>query len=181
MYASNAQSRWQPLYPWLKASIPGALRPWLEEQNSMTQRLLHHTKHHFRVQRLSEKHDHPLTDEAHYLQQSPSKYAWIREVLLYCDDVPWMWGRTVVPLASLRGELSRLRHLGDKPLGRFLFRDPQLQRTRLEYSVLSPTHAYYPTFASKQTLWARRSCFIVHSKPVLVTEVFLPGGSWSKT
>lgn len=93
-----------------------------------------------------------LPDEARY---------WLREILLYADDEPWLAGRTVVPESMLCGPEQALQQLGQTPLGRYLFTSCTLSRDFIE-------------IGRDTQLWGRRCRFRLNGKPLLLTELFLP-------
>lgn len=105
-------------------------------------------------------------------------WARIRQVLLLCDDEPWVAARTIIPLSTLRGPLRRLRYLKNRPLGAFLFAHPDLHRGEIEVTQLAlttpPLHLLFGDDSnSKEMPWARRSLFRLRNRPVLVNEIFL--------
>lgn len=139
------------------------LRSWLLDPGSLTLRLKQQSKGQFRVVVLEEgwvKRQLPAL-----LQCFPPSVVrermWSRRVLLQCGDTPWVAAHSLIPISSMEGELKRLRHLHNKPLGEFLFRNPELRREQLE---LTRTDA----------IWGRRSLFHLYGKPLLVAEFFLP-------
>jgi chorismate--pyruvate lyase len=72
--------------------------------------------------------------------------------------------------------LRHLRKQDTRPLGAFLFSKPNLQRSSIAVAQISDNHAYVPARLSQgQNLWGRRSVFYLDAKPLLVSEVFLPG------
>lgn len=95
------------------------------------------------------------------------QFAWIREVRLCGDDSPWVLARTIIPLACLEGKGRRLRYLGNKPLGAYLFSNPDWQRGPLETGLCNNTIPGQPRIA-------RRSVFSNSGKSLLVGEYFLP-------
>jgi chorismate--pyruvate lyase len=100
----------------------------------------------------------------------------IREVILRGKDQPWVFARSVLPLTSLTGSLRRLRKQGNRPLGAFLFSQPNLKRSVIDLSFISRHHSYVPGELLKEaSVWGRRSIFVLENKPLLVSEVFLPG------
>jgi len=52
--------------------------------------------------------------------------------------------------------------LGEKPLGEYLFNQAGLTRSDIEINKID------------EQSWGRRSWFFLNSKPILVTEYFLP-------
>ena len=147
--------------------IPAHWRPWLYDAGSLTLRLQRAAGGKIRVRVLRECWQQPTTDEARALGMNPRSCALIREVeLLGRNDQPWVFARTVIPATTLSGRERRLRHLGSRSLGSYLFRDPSMQRT--------PLRACHLEDRQQQRYWARRSIFRLHGKPMLVCEVFLP-------
>ena len=121
-----------------------------------------------------------MLSEARALGRQPHEIALVRQVRLLCNERPWVFARTVIPLSSLQGGLHRLARLGTKPLGAVLFADPSLQRQPLEITRITPRHRLYhmatATGGAEVTdpLWGRRSVFRLRGKPLLVSEFFLP-------
>ena len=106
--------------------------------------------------------------------------ALVREVCLYCDRKPVVFAHSVIKAAHLRGAWRRVTRLGNRPLGAALFADPRIGRYPLHQKKLNRHHELYRNavaaldIAPPATLWARRSLFMLHNSPILVTEVFLP-------
>lgn len=92
-----------------------------------------------------------------------SERVWVRDVVLYIDDQPLIIARTAIPEQTLRGAGVRLKHLGNRSLGSYLFTQPSLQRTPLRASQHT-AQPHYP--------WGRYSVFRVHGKPLMVSEWF---------
>lgn len=165
---------------WLqKPPGSGAYRHWLVDNGSLTQRLRASCEH-FSVERVRQYWGRPLPDEALLLELHPHERALLREVSLYCDGQEAVFAHSVLPRRSLWGAWHNLRRLGDRPLGAALFANPNVVRTPLSFRKLLPRHALYARAVQylpekPACLWARRSVFMLHNAPILVTEVFLPG------
>ena len=105
----------------------------------------------------------------------------IREVLLYCDDIPQVFARSLLPLSSLTGAQQQLAHLGTQSLGQVLFNHPDLLRKKIEVTAFNAQSSvanlvnYLAIAENQQPLWGRRSIFVLDAKPLMVAEVFLPG------
>ena len=104
----------------------------------------------------------------------------VRQVQLLCDGQPWIYARTVIPVTSLRGRLQRLAHLGTRPLGGMLFADPAMRRGTVQLARICAGQALYAMATSSlqqppAEIWGRRSVFRIANKPLLVSEIFLPG------
>ena len=90
-----------------------------------------------------------------------------------------MYARSVIPSMTLQGEHQGLQHLGNRPLGEYLFSIPTLQRSAIQWSRLSQDAALAKGLVvsqadSEKPIWGRRSLFLIDAKPLLVSEFFLP-------
>lgn len=154
------------------------LLDWLLESGSLTAKLKNHCQQ-FAVEVLGQQIQTCQADEANnYIAQG--EQVLVREVLLYCDQVPQVFARSLIPLTSLTGEEQQLAHLGSKPLGQALFNNPTLERKDIKVACFEQSSSVGQLVKqlhlnTEQIMWGRRSTFLVHKKPLLVAEVFLPG------
>lgn len=157
---------------------PRALRHWLADRGSLTQRLK--ARHvDFRVGPVARGLARPFPDEIHVLALSPQTQAYVRDVLLFGGGRARVFAHSVVPRAALHGAWSGIMQLGTRPLGEALFTNPRIQRLGLSMRRVDARHPLYRaaqrhTSVDAQQLWARRSVFCLDGRPLLVTEVFLP-------
>jgi chorismate--pyruvate lyase len=161
----------------LGVSLNETLLSWLLDPSSLTARLSQCCQH-FRVEVLGQKIQ-PCTREEATADINVGEQVLVREVILYCDNVPQVFARSLLPLKSLTGEEQQLAHLGNQSLGQVLFSKKELTRKCIEISSFSPTTtvsalARYLKLPVKTELWGRRSTFMLHDKPLLVAEIFLP-------
>ncbi|MCH8497922.1 MAG: chorismate lyase [Marinobacter sp.] len=162
-------TRWYPnrVRASLRRGAPlGAARHWLQLEGSLT-RALQMRCDRFSVQVLAEGFRCPTLEESRTLNIRLRQRAWIREVCLQGDGEPWVLARTVIPLRTLQGPGRRLRHLGRKPLGAYLFSHTQWQRGPFQTGLCRAQQAGAPTLA-------RRSSFCNGKRCLLVGEYFLP-------
>jgi len=150
-----------------RQEVHGPARYWLQVQGSFTQALKQQCRQHFQVEVCREGFMRPSEEEARTLKLANRQLAWIREVRLFGDQTPWVLARTVIPLDCLEGKGRQLRHLGNKPLGAFLFSSPEWRRGAIETGVCQPRHA-------RQPLLARRSRFYRGQNALMVCEYLLP-------
>lgn len=134
----------------------------------------------FRVQVLSQGWARPLRSEARALGSRRGRRCIVRQVLLLCDERPWVFARTVIPVTSLHGPQRHLMHLGSRPLGAVLFADKSMRRGVVELTRIAPAHGLYRYATANlqrkpAAIWGRRSVFRVGGRPLLVSEIFLPG------
>lgn len=170
---------WRHYSCWTLQQLPLAFRMRLLDRGSTTHRMrenlnnklgLHVIRHDWRC---------PNYDELRALGIKRRQHLLVREVVLFCNERAWMVARTVIPRETLMGKGNQLRYLGNRPLGILLFADPQLQRSEFELALLRSQHQDYQQVISycdesPATVWARRSLFQFHKKPLLLTEIFLP-------
>ncbi len=159
-------------------SLPRSLRSWLSDHGSLTQRLKSCCAS-FRVVPLATGMTRAHADEYALLGMAPGSRAYVREVMLLCNEVPVVFAHSVLPPAGLRGGWCGITRLGSRSLGEALFSDHRVERQPLAYRRVRRDHPLYRATARQQmvsarSLWARRSVFCLNSHPLLVTEVFLP-------
>jgi chorismate--pyruvate lyase len=103
----------------------------------------------------------------------------VRDVVLLCNDVPWVFARTLIPAKTLQGPARHLMQLGERPLGAVLFSDPKVTRGATQIARLHPGHTLFDSACKQlkqapELLWGRRTLFYVGRRPLLVNELFLP-------
>ena len=102
----------------------------------------------------------------------------VREVELLCDGRPWVFARTLMPLANLGGAMRRLTRLGNRPLGEVLFTAADVDRLLVQVAELQSFHGLFSAATANLTykpksLWGRRALFALDGKYLLVNEIFL--------
>ncbi len=170
---------WRPENQYLRCSVPEGLLSWLLDTDSLTRRISQKCRGCFRVRVLDQGWGYPRHDERLVLRIPARQRVTIRQVQLLCNEVPWVFARTLIPVSTLHGPQRRLAYLGNKPLGAYLFADPSMRRGPVELARISRRHAMYlPATSGIKTkpadIWGRRSVFWIGGKPLLVSEVFLP-------
>ncbi|MDE2388385.1 MAG: chorismate lyase [Betaproteobacteria bacterium] len=153
-------------------------RVWLQDRGSLTRRIQERCAG-FRVQPVFQSLSRVYGDEQDVMQLRPGELALVREVYLYCGDIPMVFAHSVVARKNLRGAWRGLSGLGNKSLGTVLFTNPRIKRTPLQFKKVGNGHFLYDRACSRlpekpADLWARRSLFTLHGQSILVTEVFLP-------
>jgi chorismate--pyruvate lyase len=169
--------RWKPRPAMTGA--PAYLLPWLADPGSLTARIVSRSSR-FEVRVLREALDQPFADERGLIGLRHHRYAWVREVLLIADGIPVVFAHSALALRDLTGAWHMARAIGSRPLGAALFADPGISREPLRSARLPinhPLHRHAEAAVGKTLppLWGRRSRFCRNNRPLLVTEVFLPG------
>lgn len=170
---------WRPVRQWRRSNVPEKYLSWLIDPASLTERIIHHCKQEFRVQLLQQTRVRPLCNEAMALGMRHNSRALVREVQLVCGVTPWVYARTVIPPRTLTRKSHRFTRLGARSLGALLFADPSMTRSEVEIARLTPGDALYQLVmrhlsGKPEVIWGRRSLFRLGSKPLLVSEFFLP-------
>ena len=152
--------------------------PWLTASDSMTQRIEQYTKGSVQITLLKQTWALPDESECSALPFISEKTSWIREVYLSTKKQTWMYARTIFPKQTLQGDLNYLQSIQEEPLGHYLFTDPRLKRSPFHFAMLTPQTIEYERASTlfphvPNPLAARRSCFLIEEKPILITEIFL--------
>jgi chorismate--pyruvate lyase len=177
---SRRSAFWRPAARISRVAVPEHYAPWLFDTSSLTERVTAVCTAGFRVRVLTQVWDRPFADEIAALDAAPHCSALIRQVQLMCGEHAWVFARTVIPRTTLVGRNRRLAHLGSRPLGAALFSDPTMERGEVQIACLGArdtlfAHAVLDVPTVPQEIWGRRSVFRVGGKPLLVSEIFLPG------
>lgn len=173
--------RWQDSRKLSRTALPLALRDWLLDSGSLTRRLQQACPGRFRVVVLDQGWARPTLDEARVLGVPLHRRCLVREVHLYCGDQPVVFARTLIPPRTLSGRHRQLAHLGERPLGAYLFADPGMRRGPVQVAAITPGSRLHAHAMQGQPgndiIWGRRSIFRLNDRPLLVSEIFLPAMS----
>jgi chorismate lyase len=166
---------------WRAAPLPAFSadqKDWLTRGGSLTAHLRALGKVEVRVTR--EAVDLPWPDERVALALAPRERAWVREIALVVEGVPFVAAHSATPLGASHGIWQAMRSLRTRPLAELLYSDSGVARSALVSRRVSARHALH-ALAARQTAGqaphafvARRSVFERHGAPLLVTECFLP-------
>jgi chorismate--pyruvate lyase len=178
---SMPEPEWGDWHSQRLREMPAGLSKWLLDPGSLTRRVIQVCgKDCFRVRLLHQGWGTPLNSERRVLHARRGVITLIREVELLCDDVPWVFARTLIPVTSLQRSVKRLTQLGERPLGAVLFSDPKVHRGMTQYARLQSRHPLFHAACrhvdeQPEVLWGRRTLFTLAARPLLVNEIFLPG------
>jgi len=157
-------------------STPSILTEWLLDPSSLTAKLKAISSD-FRVQLLFQQEQACQAHEADFLGITANDATLVREVLLLCDNTPWVYARSILPLAALSNADQALAKMGTNPLGEQLFSRSDIQPGRIQVAQFSPdtkpgqlNTQYY---RAQNPLWGRRRMFHLQHGAISVAEVFL--------
>jgi len=174
----KSRQRWYRRHQLFNRSIPPILFSWLFDSSSLTARLIERCGDEFSVRVLSQRWQLFSQEEADAMSVRDSHSALVREVLLCCGDTPLVYARTVIPRSTIQGALRRYANMGSRPLGAMLFADRTMIREPVQVAML-PQDSIAQQYVRAANhggneVWGRRSVFRVSSRPLLVSEYFLP-------
>ena len=140
-------------------------RDWLFDNGSLTAKL-QNICDKFEVLLLS-KGWHRYSDE----------YS-VRQVLLFGDNRPWIWGVTTIRTEDLV-KSPALSTWKDAPLGHLLFSKGVIHQRKFEIADFSQDSSFVRIFDSYYDknhgpIWARKAEIWYEAIPLSLTEVFLP-------
>lgn len=153
-------------------------KDWLTRGGSLTAHL--RALGNVRVRVTREAVDCAWPDECAALRVAPRTRVWVREVVLEVDGVPFVAAHSIAPLAASRGVWQAMRRLRTRPLAELLYADSTVARSVLVSTRLAPRHPLAALARREiagrvpRTLLARRSVFVRHGAPLMVTECMLP-------
>lgn len=160
-----------------RISIPDAyLKNWLLDTGSLTERLQSHCRH-FELQVLGQRPIELELEELTRLEIEIDSYNesdWqVREVILYGDNKPWVFARSILPSALCESDLAEL---GNQPLGQIIFNDSRFSRSPFELNCIVHNDEFLQTLKlqSNNPIWGRRSAFHYKHHIMTVAEFFLP-------
>ncbi len=163
------QQHWKPQELWQRLEISSADKEWLIATASLTAKIRRSCPNMI-VTILSEKWQRPLEFEVQALGLKQGEFAWVRCVILKCDNQDLIYARTVIPNMKSGNPWFALKKLGNQPLGEILFNLKQVKRS--PFLLLKTDYSWPYLIKSKPSL-ARQSVFFQATHPLLLTEVFL--------
>ena len=150
------------MHNWRKQTqnIPIELKPWLYASGSLTQQLTALANGAFQVQPVQEYYQRLAFSDSQWLHMPHTHTSWVRESLLYgCETQPWVQAKSIFPILSLRKKARLFQHIGNKPIGHFLF---QRTNPKCERRIIRLDDG-----------WTRQSCYTWHGCKFIVQETFL--------
>ena len=158
-------------------TIPGrCLKNWLLDTGSLTERLKSQCTA-FHLTLIGQRQAQITLEEFERVsapQQQLNQNEWqVREVILWGDNQPWVFARSIIPQRLCERDFV---NLNTKPLGQQIFNDKRFKRMPFDVTNISPSKAFLAQLhiLSEMDLWGRRSAFSFEDLKMTVSEVFLP-------
>ena len=88
----------------------------------------------------------------------------IREVVLYSDEEPLIYAKSIIPFETIRLGLGVLGNLKENPLGDILFSNPEIKKKYMLFAKFE---------SNKGMFYGRKGIYTVKGYPFSVCEIFL--------
>jgi len=151
---------------------------WLLFEGSLTERLKQ-VGQQFSVKLLGQQLLAPNSEEKQRLNSKDQVV--VREVLLYCNEKPWVFARSLFSPSAENADTLNLQKLGNQSLGESLFTRSDLHCGPIEVAEVALTHPVTQLnqqwFGQNQKLFGRRRMFSTGGEQLLVSEIFLQPSS----
>ena len=134
---------------------------WLNESGSITSRIKSFSDFKLKLLRDSPGEVDAAVDD---LIISNYKENNIREVLLYSDEEPLIYAKSIIPLETIRLGLGVLGNLKENPLGDILFSNPEIKKKYMLFAKFE---------SNKKIFYGRKGIYTVKGFPFSVCEIFL--------
>ena len=134
---------------------------WLNESGSITSRIKSFSDFKLKLLRDSPGEVDAAVDD---LIISNYKENNIREVLLYSDEEPLIYAKSIIPLETIRLGLGVLGNLKENPLGDILFSNPEIKKKYMLFAKFE---------SNKKIFYGRKGIYTVKGYPFSVCEIFL--------
>ena len=134
---------------------------WLNESGSITSRIKSFSDFKLKLLRDSPGEVDAAVDD---LIISNYKENNIREVLLYSDEEPLIYAKSIIPLETIKLGLGVLGNLKENPLGDILFSNPEIKK---EYMLFAKFES------NEKIFYGRKGIYTVRGFPFSVCEIFL--------
>ncbi len=137
------------------------IKSWLLEKGPITNRIK--SKHRFELKLLRDRAGKVIKSDKSFLDNIDGEIR-IREVLLFADENPKVFARSLIPEKTIKNGLKKLGELNKKPLGDILFERDIFKKDEIVFSVFSD---------DKKKYWGRKIKYYVKKYPLSVMEIFL--------
>ena len=134
---------------------------WLNEHGSITSRIKSFSN--FRLKLLRDGPGEVDTFEDDLVISNYDENN-IREVVLYSDEEPLIYAKSIIPLETIRLGLGILGNIKEKPLGDILFSNPEIKKKYMLFAKFE---------SNKRIFYGRKGIYTVKDFPFSVCEIFL--------
>ena len=134
---------------------------WLTESGSITSRIKSFSNFRLKLLRDGPGEVDTVEDDLIITNYDENN---IREVVLYSDEEPFIYAKSILPLETIRLGLGALGNLKENPLGDILFSNPEIKKKYMLFAKFE---------SNKRIFYGRKGIYAVKSYPFSVCEIFL--------
>ena len=134
---------------------------WLTESGSITSRIKSFSNFRLKLLRDGPGEVDTLEDDLIITNYKENN---IREVVLYSDEEPFIYAKSILPLETIRLGLGALGSLKENPLGDILFSNPKIKKKYMLFAKFE---------SNKRIFYGRKGIYTVKGYPFSVCEIFL--------
>ena len=134
---------------------------WLNESGSITSRIKSFSN--FRLKLLKDGPGEVDTAEDDLIITNYKENN-IREVVLYSDEEPFIYAKSILPIETIKLGLGALGNLKENPLGDILFSNPEIKKKYMLFAKFE---------SNKRIFYGRKGIYTVKGYPFSVCEIFL--------
>ena len=134
---------------------------WLNEPGSITSRIKSFSNFRLKLLRDGPGEVDIIEDDlivANYEENNT------REVILYSDEKPLIYAKSIIPLATIRLGLGVLGNLKESPLGDIPFSNPEIKKKYMLFAKFQ---------SNEEIFYGRKGIYTVKGYPFSVCEIFL--------
>ena len=158
---------------WKNKIYKGKNQDYLTYKSSITNKISQ--KASLRIERNKDFPNTIFNDEKLFFKTGRSGSLFLREVLIYANDEPIIYARTVFK-KNLRQLTGLVKKLNENPLANIVFKK-KTKRSEFIFSNMSPNYKLSKRLIAKQIaikkfVGARQSNFLCKGERILLTEIF---------
>ena len=134
---------------------------WLNEPGSITSRIKSFSNFRLKLLRDGPGEVDSIEDDlvvANYEENNT------REVILYSNEKPLIYAKSIIPLATIGLGLGVLGNLKENPLGDILFSNPEIKKKYMLFAKFQ---------SNEEIFYGRKGIYTVRGYPFSVCEIFL--------
>ena len=134
---------------------------WLNEPGSITSRIKSFSDFNLKLLRDGPGEVNAAEDDLIISNYEENN---IREVVLYSDEEPLIYAKSIIPLETIKLGLGVLGSLKENPLGDILFSNPEIKKKYMLFAKFE---------SNKKIFYGRKGIYTVKGFPFSVCEIFL--------
>ena len=153
----------------------GNLNLWIKNKKSLTNRIKDIAS--LKIKLITNKRNIFLLSEKQFFSSYRPETLFLREVIIFANDDPIMYARTVLPYKYLRSHWAEIKNLKTNSLSEVVYDKPCIKRSNFSYlpsslnnNIIKKIHLY--GLETKKLEIGRQSHFKYKKENILLTEFF---------